>query len=90
MKKKKLRGKINILVETRYGTQLCVLEPDEKRGFIVTAPGLDGIITWGKNITHAKEMAREAIELCIEARAEESLQQAKKNRRGVVREPIAV
>lgn len=43
------------------------IEPDESHGYIVIAPALPGVITWGKNLTHAKEMAREAIELCIES-----------------------
>lgn len=54
-----------VQVKTQYGYQLCKLEPDE-HGYIITAPGLPGVVTWGKSINHAKRMAREAIELCIE------------------------
>lgn len=66
-----------LYVHTLYGDHLGVFEPDEKKGFIVTVPGLPGVVTWGENITHAKKMAQEAIELCIECRAEEAVQHAK-------------
>ena len=55
-----------VQIQTLYGPHDCVLESDEKKGFIATAPGLPGVITWGKDIAHAKKMAKEAIELCIE------------------------
>lgn len=58
--------KKSVYVETNYGSHLVAIEPDERCGYVVTAPALPGVITWGKNLTHAKEMAREAIELCIE------------------------
>lgn len=64
-------------VQTSYGRYLCILEPDERGGFIVTVPGLEGVITWGKNIAHTKEMAKEAIELCVECRVEETFRKAK-------------
>lgn len=57
-------------VETLYGRQRIGLERDERKGYIATAPDLPGVTTWGKNLTHAKEMIREAIELCIESMAE--------------------
>lgn len=84
------RNSRTIYVQTPYGRYLCELESDEKRGFIVTVPGLPGVITWGKNVTHAKEMAKEAIELCVECRAEEALRKAKRKPRAVTREPLAV
>lgn len=59
-------SKKNLMLATAYGSYWIIMEPDEKAGFIVTAPNLPGVTTWGKNIIHAKEMAREAIELCIE------------------------
>ncbi len=67
------RSKRQIAVETDYGQHRCVIEPDEKRGWIVTAPDLPGVITWGRNIAHARKMAREAIELCIECRVRERI-----------------
>ncbi|MEK7629496.1 MAG: type II toxin-antitoxin system HicB family antitoxin [Patescibacteria group bacterium] len=60
------------VVKTKYGEHRIVLEKDEK-GYMVTAPGLKGVVTWGKNIKQAKEMVKEAIELCIECVAEEEL-----------------
>lgn len=59
-------------VKTRYGSHVCVLEPDEK-GYVVTVPGLPGVVTWGKDTGHAKKMVKEAIELCVECLAEENL-----------------
>ncbi len=64
--KKKVEDKKKIYVQTNYGLHLCILEPDDNRGYIVTVPGLTGVVTWGKSISHAKEMAQEAIELCVE------------------------
>lgn len=66
-----------IEIQTRYGRHEIVLEPDEKKGYIVTAPGLPGVITWGKNINHAKKMVREAIELCVECLALEKVKERK-------------
>ena len=49
---------------------MIVLQPDERKGYVAIAPALPGVITWGENMTHAKEMAKEAIELCIESLVE--------------------
>ena len=65
-----------LYIHTQYGDHLGIFEPDEKRGFIVTVPGLPGVVTWGKSIAHAKKMAQEAIELCIECKAEEVVKRA--------------
>lgn len=86
----KKQKEIRAYVSTRYGDHLCILEPDEKKGFIVTVPDLQGVITWGRNISHAKEMVKEAIELCIESRVKESIHQIKRNQRSTIREPLAV
>ena len=59
-----------LFVQTRYGNHMIVLEPDERKGYVAIAPALPGVITWGENMTHAKEMAKEAIELCIESLVE--------------------
>lgn len=59
--------KKSLFIETNYGSHQVAIEPDERHGYVVTAPTLPGVITWGKNLIHAKEMAREAIELCIES-----------------------
>lgn len=68
----KKNGKRYIEVKTRYGTHTAVLEPDEN-GYVVTVPGLPGVVTWGRDIEHAKKMAKDAIELCVECLAEENL-----------------
>ena len=57
--------KREITIKTRFGAHICVFEPDGK-GYIVTAKNVLGVVTWGKNLTHAKEMAEEALELMIE------------------------
>lgn len=49
------------------------LEPDEDGGFVVTVPELPGCITWGCDIAHATEMARECIEGFLEAMAKAGL-----------------
>ncbi|MBI3442200.1 MAG: type II toxin-antitoxin system HicB family antitoxin [Candidatus Sungbacteria bacterium] len=59
--------KKSLYIATEYGSHLVAIEPDERRGYVVAAPALPGVITWGKNLAHAKEMVREAIELCIES-----------------------
>ena len=48
-----------------YGSHRVSFEADERRGIVAIASDLPGVITWGKNLVHAKEMIREAIELCI-------------------------
>ncbi|MBI2454262.1 MAG: hypothetical protein HYV54_01680, partial [Parcubacteria group bacterium] len=53
--------KKRIIVKTKYGEHKIILEKD-KRGYVVVAPGLKGVVTWGKDVKHAKEMAQEAIE----------------------------
>lgn len=84
---KKLR---TVSIQTQYGCYQCTLESENKHGFIVTVPGLPGVITWGKNITHTKEMAKEAIELCIECRVEETLHKTKTKRGAPARELVAI
>ena len=61
-----------VIVKTKYGEHNIILEKDGA-GYCVTAPGLKGVVTWGENLKHAKEMAKEAIELCIECLAQEEL-----------------
>lgn len=61
-------------VDTRYGVHRIMIEPDAEGGFDVTALDLPGVVTWGRNMIHAKEMVREAIELCIECLVEERVE----------------
>lgn len=76
-------------VQTGYGKHLCLFEPDDKEGYIVTVPGLPGTVTWGKTVAEAKKMAREAIELCIECLAAERRNLRTKQARGFVKTSLA-
>ncbi len=58
-------------IKTRFGAHVCVFEKDTK-GYLVVAKDIKGVVTWGKNIAHAKAMAKEALELMIETTAIES------------------
>lgn len=62
----KTQSKKYMEIQTKYGKHLCLFEPDDKEGYIVTVPGLPGTITWGKTISEAKKMGQEAVELCVE------------------------
>lgn len=63
--------KREITIKTRFGAHVCLFEKDVK-GYVVTAKDVPGVVTWGKNLAEAKEMAREALELMIETIAIES------------------
>ena len=69
--------KIKAKVKTKYGVHEIILEKDE-RGYVVEAPNLDGVLSWGKNIKEAKEMVKEAIDLCIECLVEERIHLSRK------------
>lgn len=70
------RKKINI--RTKKGVFAVVLETwDNEPGYVVRVPKFPEIVTQGDNITEAKKMAREAIELCIECREIEEPQKQK-------------
>ncbi len=45
------------------------LEPEPEGGVTVTVPALPGCVTWGEDLEHAQEMARECIECHLEALA---------------------
>lgn len=63
MKAKKLK----IEVKTLYGVFKVTLEPEpDMGGYIITVPKKSDVISWGKNLTHAKRMVKEAIECSIE------------------------
>ena len=59
------------VIKTRFGSHVCEFEKDAK-GYIVVAKDIRGVVTWGKNLAHAKAMAKEALELMIETIAIES------------------
>lgn len=63
--------KREITIKTRFGAHICLFEKDVK-GYVVTAKDIRGVVTWGKNLTEAKKMAVEALELMIETIAIES------------------
>ena len=44
-----------------------VLRPEPEGGFTVMVPALPGCVTYGRNLRHAKRMAREAIALYLES-----------------------
>lgn len=62
--------KKKIQINTDYGSHACIFKSDGEKGFIVTAPGVEGMITWGKDLEHAKKMAKECLELCVECLVE--------------------
>lgn len=47
-------------------TYRILLTREPEGGFTVNVPALPGCVTFGENIEHAMEMAKEAIELYIE------------------------
>ena len=55
------------IVKTQYGSFKVVFEPEtDMGGYVVTAPKVQGAVSWGKNLAHAKKMIVEAIEGAIE------------------------
>lgn len=48
-----------------------IFQEESEGGFTVFAPSLPGCVTFGKNLKHAKAMAKEAIELYFEDMIEE-------------------
>ncbi len=47
-------------------TYRILLTREPEGGFTVNVPALPGCVTFGENIDHAMEMAKEAIELYVE------------------------
>jgi len=48
-------------------TYRILLNPEPEGGYTATVPSLPGCVTWGKDIDHAIEMTKEAIEIYIES-----------------------
>ncbi|MEK7535602.1 MAG: type II toxin-antitoxin system HicB family antitoxin [Patescibacteria group bacterium] len=44
----------------------AIFEPAEEGGYNVAFPDFPGCVTFGKNFEHAKEMAKEVLELWLE------------------------
>lgn len=64
---RKIVRKLRTEVDTDYGVFSIVLEREpDMGGYMVTVPKVSDVITWGKNLTDAKCMAREAIECSVE------------------------
>ncbi|HEX4961379.1 MAG TPA: type II toxin-antitoxin system HicB family antitoxin [Thermoanaerobaculia bacterium] len=49
------------------------LTPEPEGGYTVTAPALQGCVTWGRDYEHAVERAHEAIELYLSSLADDGL-----------------
>lgn len=47
-------------------TYRILMTREPEGGFTVNVPALPGCVTFGENIEHAMEMAKEAIELYVE------------------------
>ncbi|MEK7509918.1 MAG: type II toxin-antitoxin system HicB family antitoxin [Patescibacteria group bacterium] len=63
----KAAKKMQVQIKTDYGAFSVVLEREpDIGGYMVTAPKVADVVTWGKTIAHAKRMAKEAIECSIE------------------------
>ena len=70
------KREVTYSIKTNYGTFVCLFEPEKDMGgYTAEALEVQGAVTWGKDLAHAKKMIVEAIEGVIEtrvlARAEE-------------------
>lgn len=64
-------------IKTKYGVFPCVFETErDMGGYSAEARGVQGAVSWGKNLAEAKRMIAEAVEGVFEAhiiaRAEQS------------------
>lgn len=80
--------KAKVKIKTDYGIYECVLTPDE-RGYVVTCPNVEGVVSWGKNLVHAKKMAKEAVELCIESKVQDNVERGIASRPASKKEMLA-
>ena len=63
------RKKIIYPIKTNYGTFVCLFELEKDMGgYTVEALEVQGGVSWGENLAHAKRMIVEAIEGVIETR----------------------
>ncbi len=74
--------KVKAPIKTDYGTFVCAFVPDEV-GYTALCPSVEGVVSWGKNLAHAKKMVKEAVELCIEAKVEENV------KKGIASHPVS-
>ena len=54
-------------VMDKHLTYKVLLQKEPEGGYTVTVPALKGCVTYGENVEHAMEMAKEAIELYLES-----------------------
>jgi predicted RNase H-like HicB family nuclease len=48
-------------------TYTVILRREPEGGYTVLVPALRGCVTWGRNVVHSLEMAKEAIECYLES-----------------------
>jgi len=59
--------KITEIVKTLYGEYKVTFESEpDMGGYMIRVPKRPDVFSWGKNKTHAKRMAQEAIECSVE------------------------
>lgn len=64
MKKKAKNSKKEYKIQTKLGVHKSVIWWNkEDKVYLVDVPGLPGVVTFGKSLTEAKHMAKDAIEL---------------------------
>ena len=84
----KINKKIEIKVETLYGTFQTILEPEpDMGGYMITVSKRPDVVSWGKTQAHARRMAKEAIECSVEG---EVLISAEKERVITIRKQLVV
>jgi antitoxin HicB len=52
--------------KNRVHEYIAFFEPNEHGGYTVTVPSLPGLVTEGKDLDHARSMAKDAIECYVE------------------------
>jgi predicted RNase H-like HicB family nuclease len=54
-------------ISAQHAQCTCTFRPNPEGGYAVRCPAFPGLISSGKDLEEARAMAREALELCIEA-----------------------
>ncbi|MCX6243247.1 MAG: type II toxin-antitoxin system HicB family antitoxin [Bacteroidetes bacterium] len=62
------------MVNSKSLTYKILLHKEPEGAYTVTVPALPGCITYGENIDHAIEMAKEAIELYVSELKEKGME----------------
>jgi predicted RNase H-like HicB family nuclease len=58
-------------ISTLSAQYVCTFQPDSEGGYSVRCPAFPELISHGESLEEARAMAREALELCVEAYQEE-------------------